>query len=162
SASGGRSSPDPRAALTTEQRNHRQIAMDLIRAALEAVDPAAAVRRNVRRDADRLEVAGRQFDLSRYKRIFVVGCGTAAAPMAQAVEEILGERLTTGLINVKYGYTAPTRMIEINQAGHPIPDERGVAGTRRMFELAQSATGDDLVICLISGGGSALMALPAE
>ncbi|MBI2939327.1 MAG: glycerate kinase [Chloroflexi bacterium] len=144
-----------------EQKRRRSLALSLVRAALDAVEPGVAVRRHLVVAGDRLEVNGRTYDLRRYRRILIVGGGKAAAPMAQAVEAVLGDRLTAGIVNVKYGYVAPTRLIEINQAGHPIPDERGVAGARRMVELVQSATADDLVICLISGGGSALMALPA-
>ena len=153
-------SPHPGVVSSIEQHRHREIAMDLVRTALAAVDPAAAVQRHVRREGEQLDVAGHQFDLSRYNRIFVVGGGKAGAPMARAIEGLLGDRITAGLVNVKYGYTESTRLLEINQAGHPIPDERGVAGARRMFELVQSATDEDLVICLISGGGSALMSLP--
>jgi hydroxypyruvate reductase len=82
--------------------------------------------------------------------------------MAQAIEQILGDRIAGGLVNVKYGYVAPTRVIELNPAGHPIPDEKSVAGARRMAQIARDATEDDLVIALISGGGSALMVLPSD
>lgn len=143
-----------------ERKRRRSIAMNLVRASLDAVDPAAAVKRYVRRDGDSLHVDGRAYDLRRYKRVLVVGGGKAGAPMAQAIEEILGDRVTAGILNVKYGYTAPTKVIELNQAGHPIPDEKGVAGAQKMADLVRGATADDLVIALISGGGSALMVLP--
>lgn len=143
-----------------ERKRRRKLAHELVTAALASVDPAKAVRKYLHRDGDTLTVAGRSYNLDHYRRILVVGGGKASAPMAQAVEAILGDRVTAGVINVKYGYTAPTRIIEINQAGHPIPDEKGVAGAARMAELVRDTTAEDLVIALISGGGSALMVLP--
>ena len=81
--------------------------------------------------------------------------------MARAAERVLGTRITAGLVNVKYGHVAKLRRIELNECGHPVPDERGVAGAARIAALAASAGADDLVLCLISGGASALLPLPA-
>ena len=82
--------------------------------------------------------------------------------MSQAIEEILGERVKQGIVNVKYDHLLPTNTITLHEAGHPVPDEAGVAGTQRIIQLLQSSTEYDLVICLISGGGSALLPAPAE
>jgi hydroxypyruvate reductase len=82
--------------------------------------------------------------------------------MTRAIEEILGDRITAGWVNVKYGYTLPTEIIHLHEAGHPLPDEEGVRGTEALIQLLKRATKGDLVICLISGGGSALMVAPAE
>jgi len=152
------------AADSDERREDRKhvVASELVRAAVAAVEPASAIARHVCREGHILHLPSRSYDLRRYRRVLVVGGGKAGAPMAQAIESILGEYLSTGVVNVKYGYTAPTKKIEIRQAGHPIPDEKGVAGTQKMVELLSSATADDLVIALISGGGSALMILPVE
>lgn len=147
--------------LDAERKRRRAIALSLAHAALAAVEPAAALRACFQRDGDTLRVGESVYDLRRYRRIIVVGAGKAGAPMAQAVESALGDRVSAGIVNVKYGYTAPTKIIELNQAGHPIPDEKGVAGAQRMADLVQGATADDLVIALISGGGSALMVLPS-
>ena len=81
--------------------------------------------------------------------------------MAQAAERVLGRRITAGLVNVKYGSTAKLRRIELNPCGHPLPDESGVAGSARIAEIAARAEAGDLVLCLISGGASALLPLPA-
>jgi len=140
----------------------RDLALDVLSAALDAVDPAAAIRRAVALEGDTLQIAGRRYDLSRYARVLVAGGGKAGAPMAAAIEELLGDRVTGGIVNVKYGYTGPTRRIAIHEAGHPVPDEAGVAGTQRMAAILRDAGADDLVVCLISGGGSALMTLPVE
>jgi glycerate 2-kinase len=138
----------------------KALVADLLQSALAAVNPATAVMRQVRRQDDILKIGDRQYDLNRYDHVYVVGGGKAAAPMAQSIETILGDRLTAGVLNVKYGYTAPTRVIVLNQAGHPIPDERGVEGVDHMLHLLANTTERDLVICLISGGGSALMVSP--
>jgi len=144
-----------------EGMRRRQI-VRVLEAALEAVDPAEAVRRFMRREGETLWVNGRPYDLSQIERIFVVGAGKAGAPMAQAVEEVLGGRITAGWVNVKYAHTAPTQRAHIHEAGHPIPDEAGVQGAAEIARLLGQAGARDLVICLISGGGSALMALPVE
>jgi glycerate 2-kinase len=137
-------------------------AAHIMAAALEAVDPAAAVHRHLRRQGNRLEVNGESFDLGQYQRVFMVGAGKAGAPMAQAVLDSLGGRVEWGLVIVKDGY-APDKNhfsemgVEICEAGHPIPDERGWQGTLRIIEFLKKVTVDDLVVCVISGGGSALM-----
>jgi len=138
----------------------------LSRAALAAVEPAAAVRRALRREGDTLFVAGRRYDLSAYRRLFVVGGGKAAAPMAAATAALLGDRLAGGLVITKYGHTLKDEarlvpdQIQLLEAGHPVPDEAGLRGAERLAALLDGAQADDLVICLISGGGSALLTLP--
>ncbi len=135
--------------------------MAVLAAALKAVDPAQAVRNCVRRQDSRLEVGDNAYDLDSFKRILVVGAGKASGPMAQALEEILGDRLEGGVVNVKEGYAVDTQRIELIEAAHPVPDESGLRGTQRILQLAADAGEEDLVFCLISGGGSALMELPA-
>jgi glycerate 2-kinase len=130
--------------------NLRKHALSIFRAALAAADPAAAVTR-------RLE----KIDCSRYRNIYVVGAGKAAAQMAKAAERALGRRITSGLVNVKDGHTLKLRRVEQNECGHPVPDARGAEGARRIAEIAAAAGKDDLVVCLISGGASALLPLPA-
>jgi glycerate 2-kinase len=131
-------------------------------AALDAVEPGAAVREAVHRDGQTLRVGSTVLDLREVERIIVVGAGKAGASMAAALEEILGERLSAGLVVVKYGYRVPTGKVLVREAGHPLPDENGVAATREMLGLTAGLSARDLVVCLISGGGSALMTLPIE
>jgi hydroxypyruvate reductase len=138
----------------------RDLAWQVMRAALRAVDPAQAVRNALRREGDRLTLGGRAYELARYRRVLVVGAGKAGAPMARAAEEILGDRLTAGLVDVKYGHTEATRIVRLREAGHPLPDESSLEGTREIVRLLGSAAEDDLVLGLISGGGSALLMLP--
>lgn len=146
-----------------DRRNARRtLAFNLAQAALAAVEPGAAVRAHARLVDNTLSVDGHVYDLRALDHVYVVGAGKASAPMAQAIEGILDDRITDGVVSVKYGYTAPTRRIQIDQAGHPIPDERAVQATEKMIDLLQRAGPNDLVICLISGGGSALMVAPVS
>ncbi|HEX2114140.1 MAG TPA: glycerate kinase [Alphaproteobacteria bacterium] len=94
-------------------------------------------------------------------RTIVLGAGKASAAMARATEEHYGVPLN-GLVVTRYGHAVKTRSIEIVEAAHPVPDENGRAGAARMLDFVRDLTPDDLVLCLISGGGSALTTLPAD
>ena len=153
---------DPRLLQDPTTRSLRQKAVAIMSAALEAVDPAKAIRRQARLDNNILAIGGRAYDLTRYRHIYVVGGGKAGGSMALAVEQLLRDRITAGSVNVKYGHTLPTEIVQLQQAGHPLPDEEGVRGTEAIVQLLKRATKHDLVICLISGGGSALMVAPAK
>ena len=98
----------------------------------------------------------RAFDLAQFERIYVFGAGKASARMAQAIEVVLGERITAGLIAVKYGHTASLNRIRLVEAAHPVPDENSLRAAREIAELARGFDDHTLVINLISGGGSAL------
>jgi hydroxypyruvate reductase len=144
----------------------------LQRAALEGVDPAAAVNRHLQRKGAKINIAGTRYDLDAYERVFVVGGGKATVALATAVAGVLGDFLTSGIGVTKYGHAAPARpsvrpatapaldRIEVIEAGHPVPDHNSVRGARAIVDLASQATERDLIICLISGGGSALLTLP--
>lgn len=134
----------------------------IFRSGLSAVDPAAAIRRLCRQAGQELLIGEHRFDLSAIDRIWIVGAGKATAFMAQAFEDILGERIDDGIISVKYGHTAPLAHIRTIEAGHPLPDANGVAASRAILDLARQAGRRDLLIVLLSGGGSALMPLPAD
>ena len=143
------------------EKRLRKDAQAIFRAALKAADPMEAVLRHLRVDGNRL-IAGRlHYRLDDYRRVWVIGAGKASAAMARAVEKVLGKRISGGLINVKYGHLAKLRRVELNEAGHPVPDQEGVAGAERIAGIAANATSDDLIVCVISGGGSALLPLPA-
>ena len=133
------------------KHNLRRDAKAILMSALAAADPTAAVEQVLRaRD-----------DLDRYERILVVGAGKAGGTMARAVEQLLNGRISAGCVNVKEGDTAKTRLIELRPCGHPVPDERGFHGARRIAEICTEAGENDLVICLLSGGASALTPYPA-
>jgi glycerate 2-kinase len=154
------------AQVSGKEREH---AWQVMRAALNAVEPNTAVRRYLRLEDNQLNVGepdsgGQKYDLDEFERILVVGGGKAGAPMAAAVAAILGQRLARGLVVVKHGHVLNDPMasgpIEIAEAGHPVPDEAGQRAARRIGDLLRAAGRRDLVICLISGGGSALMTSP--
>lgn len=94
-------------------------------------------------------------------RLLVIGAGKASAAMAQAVEQNWRSGLS-GLVVTRYGYAVPCAQIEILEAGHPVPDAAGMHAAKRMLELVCNLSADDMVLCLISGGGSALLPLPAK
>jgi glycerate 2-kinase len=147
-------------------RQMRFEADEIFRSSLEAVDPYQAVKRFVHVEKDLLVVGiddkhRVELDLTKYNRISLVGAGKAAAPMARAIEELLGGRLHTGMINVKYGFTEELAVTEVVEAGHPLPDQRGVEGTKKIINFLKSAGEKDLIFSLISGGGSALLPQPA-
>src|SRR5215204_2043445 len=133
-------------AILAPNPKRREPILAVLEAALSAVDPFAATRDVLVRSGDTLTVAGRSYDLTRYRRIIVVGAGKAGAPMTQAVEAVLGDRISAGLVVVKTGHNALTHHVEIVEASHPRPDAAGVAAGARILELAQNAGADDLVI----------------
>lgn len=137
---------------------------DILRHALEAVDPARAVKRHLLLESGRLRVGKVVLSLDQAEKVWVIGGGKAGRTMATAVEALLGERVTAGLVNVKpeaAGRT-PRGRIALHPAGHPIPSADGVEGARAMASLLGKAGRGDLVLCLLSGGASALLTWPAE
>jgi glycerate 2-kinase len=128
----------------------RESARAVFDAALGAGDVGPLVRRAL--EGLRLPPGG---------RVIVVGAGKASGAMAAAAEGVLGERIVDGVVAVKDGHLAPTRRVRLLEAGHPVPDARGAAAARAIHNLARSARADDLVLVLVSGGGSALTPAPA-
>lgn len=135
--------------------------LDIFNAALAAVDPYRAVLNSVRLEQNSLHVGAKIYALEKYSRIVVVGAGKATARMAMALEALLGERISGGLIIVKYGHSAALNIIMQAEAAHPLPDQAGVDGTRKILEMARLADEKTLFICLFSGGASALLVAPA-
>jgi len=129
----------------------RRDARAILKAALAAADPTAAVEKALRQ----------RRDLDRCDRIFVVGAGKAGGTMAKAAEKVLGKRIFAGCVSVKDGDPAKARRIELRAAGHPVPDERGVENAKRIVDICREAGPRDLVVCLLSGGASALTPYPA-
>jgi glycerate 2-kinase len=131
-------------------------------AALRAADPERAVGSALERSGGSLRAGSAVYDLGAYDRVIVVGAGKATARMARAAEAALGDLLSGGVIVVKYGHTVPLGRVEQVEASHPLPDEAGVRGTSRIMDLLRDADHRTLVLCLLSGGGSALLVAPAE
>lgn len=139
---------------------------EIMAAALAAVDPGAAVRRTIRASGDAIMVGEQRYELGAQGRVIVVGAGKAGTPMVEAAYAMLGSRIATGLVVVKEGHLGATGgqvgPITLLEASHPVPDERGVRGAERLMDLLDDVRQDDLVLVLLSGGGSALLTLPAD
>ncbi len=135
-------------------------------AGLERVDPYRLIMDSVTIQGTKLLIRreGKDFslDTSLFSQIFVIGFGKATAKMALALEELLGEKISAGLISVKYGHTEKLNQIEIMEAGHPVPDENGLNAAKAITDLVSLANEKTLVFTLISGGGSALIPFPTE
>lgn len=146
---------------TKLDRKARRLALDALEAALKAADPEAIMRSMVEVRGDRLSVGQYRFDLRKFRRIYVVGGGKASGEMAEVLESVLGSRISGGVVSVPYKTSsAKTSYVRLHEASHPIPDDSGVTGVKSMLELVSHVEKDDMVICLISGGGSSLMPLP--
>jgi hydroxypyruvate reductase len=144
----------------------RNAAKDLFQCGLEAVNPFNAVKKALNREKNKIIIGlGTSktvtYDIEAFERIIVVGMGKATALMAKAVDGILGNVISEGCVVVKYGHTAELETIRLLEAGHPLPDENGLQGAREIARLVEEAAEKDLIIFLISGGGSALLPLPA-
>jgi glycerate 2-kinase len=140
---------------------NRELLLDMFHAALAAVDPYRAVTKAFRVENDRLTAGESAYDLNSFDRVVVVGAGKATTSMAAAVEDVLGYWIDRGIVVVKYGHAGKLKRIEQVEAGHPVPDEAGVQGTQRILELVRRTDEKTLVICLLSGGGSSLLAAPS-
>lgn len=150
----------------TDHLTMRNKLAQIFSAGLDRVNPHTMISRHVRLENNHLVVAidDRRFaiDLGEFNRIILLGAGKASAPMALALEELLGDRIDQGLVCVKYGHSTELKRVELVEAGHPIPDQSGVQAARRMADLAVQADAKTLVINCISGGGSALLPYPMD
>ncbi len=138
--------------------NHYKHALQLLNTALHAVSPEVLIQQQVSRNNNRLRIRHHDIDLFDFQRVFLIGFGKASGYLAAALEPILSDYLTAGLVIVPYGYMANCRKVIQREAGHPLPDENGLYATAELVKIARKAGKKDLVICLISGGGSALLA----
>lgn len=145
---------------TKLNKKARAIALKSLETALKKIDPKQILQTKLQMESSTLKVDKFSFNLKKFKNIYVIGGGKASGAMAEAVEKILNTRIKEGIVNVPLGSQYKTKIIELHGSKHPIPDETGVEGTRRILEIAEKAKKDDLIICLISGGGSSLMPLP--
>ncbi|MFL5382182.1 MAG: glycerate kinase [Longimicrobiaceae bacterium] len=139
----------------------RDDARRILAAAVAAADARAAVLRALALEGDALLVAGEErIPLSSVERVWVIGAGKAAGGMALAAREVLGERIAGGTITTKHGHAAGVPEIEVWEAAHPVPDASGLAGAADALDCARAAGPNDLVLCLLSGGASALWPSP--
>ena len=150
---------------TKEERRARRLCILSAESALEAVEPVKLIRSKLRIAGKSLIAGESRIDLSDFRRVFVIGGGKAALAMADAVEAILGDRVTAGIVNVldmQVAVPRKSRRIRLHGATHPLPSVVGQKGVEEMLELIGRPDEQTLVICLVSGGGSSLLPLPAE
>ena len=138
----------------------KEIALNLMEEAIKSADPYKAVKRALKVEDNRLIIKGKEFPIKG--KVYVLAFGKAACSMAQAVETILGDKIAEGIAVTKYGYSLPLKKIKVIEAGHPIPDENSMRGAQLGVELARKIGKDDILLVLISGGGSALFMLPED
>ncbi len=138
----------------------RELALECVEAGIEAAHPRQVVRSSVSLSGDRLTVADATYDLAAYEEVLLVGGGKATGTVATVLADILGDRLTGGAVVTTESAAVPG--VESFEGGHPVPGEEGVAGARRVLELADAAGEETLLLAVITGGGSALMTAPAE
>ncbi len=143
-------------------RDLRRAALDIVEHALHRVNPYRATRELVSLDGAILHVGQLGFDLSQRGDIYVLGAGKASLPIAQALEDVIGDRIRDSLVVVKEGQETSTRIVKLREASHPVPDARGFEAAKEMRRLAGQARAGDIVFCAITGGSSALAPYPAE
>lgn len=140
----------------------RKITLDIIEHTLRTIDTYEIVKKRVLIRDNVLFVNNLRFDLSKIRNIYVLGAGKGTSRMAEALDEILGDKITTGIIIEKRGQSRNLKRIKVLEGGHPIPDKAGFEATKHILEIAKNAQEGDLVFVCIMGGCSALMTLPFE
>ena len=138
--------------------NNHEAAEKIFMAGVRSVLPEMIITGIMKLDGSVLSIGDHKFNIEEYRNIYVIGAGKASAAMGHYVETILGNRITGGHIVVKYGYSCKLKRISVTEAGHPVPDSEGFRAAQEIIKIAVGADQDDLVICLISGGASALLA----
>ncbi|MDO9084562.1 MAG: glycerate kinase [Anaerolineaceae bacterium] len=155
---------NPQIFLNTSLSNHKQgkqIA-SILAAAIDAVDPGEAIKRFARRDENKLTIAGQIYDLSDYQHIYLMAFGKASLPMSIALIDILNDRFTQGWVVPKHASSFKDSRLIIKPGSHPLPDETSLQAGEMLLDAAEFFTENDLVFCLISGGGSALITAPYQ
>jgi glycerate-2-kinase len=147
---------------TAKQRKVRHDLLDILEEVISGINPEKVVKKSVSLKKNKLIIENKIFDLNKYENIYIVGAGKATYFMARALEDILGKKISKGLINIPEILGKKLKYIDIKIASHPIPDRGGVLGAKKIVKILEKANKDDLVITLISGGGSALMPLPVR
>jgi glycerate-2-kinase len=143
--------------MGNEKINYKTIAEQIFLAGVESVLPSGLITKKMSLEDNSLIIGPQSYSMEAIENIYVIGAGKASAMMGAEVEKILGNRITEGRIVVKYGHSCKLKYIDISEAGHPFPDENGIKATREILKIAELANCNDLVICLLSGGGSSLL-----
>lgn len=147
---------------TKQDKTLREAVLSCIEAGIASVDPKSVLERSLVLEGDLLSIKNKTFNLRSFNNIFVLGAGKASGAMAESVERVLSDRITCGIVNILQGTRSRyhTEKIDLVEASHPIPGESGVEGAQRIIDIASQAGEKDLIIFVLSGGGSALLPLP--
>ena len=138
--------------------NYKTIAEQIFLAGIESVLPDKLINTVMSLHENCLKIGNQSYNLETIENIYVIGAGKASAMMGVEVEKILGNHITEGHVVVKYGHSADLKYINVSEAGHPVPDVNGYKATEEILKIARIASCNDLIICLLSGGGSSLLA----
>lgn len=140
----------------------REDALLIFEAGLSAASAKDTVEKALILEGEALRIREREYNLSSYAKMYLLGGGKASADMAIAIHEILGDRIAAGVVSVPYGRGGKAGKIRLLETSHPEPDQSGVENTREILRVAEQAGRDDLVFCVISGGGSSLLVAPPD
>ncbi|MCX8189413.1 MAG: glycerate kinase [Nitrososphaeria archaeon] len=143
-------------------RKLRKVAFSILEYALNIANPYKSTQRILKVKTNKIKIDNISFNLSRIGNIYVLGAGKASLSIAKALEDLLDDKITDGIIVVKRGQKENLKRIRVFEAGHPVPDEDGLNATRQIVEIAKKAKENDIVICPLTGGCSSLLVLPAE
>ena len=146
--------------LSHGETKTRKVALDIAEAAIQRAIPYHETLRLIRRTPESISIGERTIFLREIDHIYVVGVGKGAYPIAQALEEKLGDLIDEGVVLVKKGDTRRLKRIEIIESGHPLPDQAGIDGAKKILSILQKAGERDLIFAPITGGSSAMMNLP--
>ncbi len=138
--------------------SHSRTAERIFLAGVRGVLPSRLIGDLFSVKGSRLKIGYQDYNMDKFRNIYVIGAGKASASMGHYVESVLGRRITGGHIITKYGSYCKLKNIEVTEAGHPVPDQNSFRATEEVLRIADKASADDLVICLFSGGGSSLLA----
>eukprot|EP00403_Amphidinium_massartii_P027196 CAMPEP_0178393624 /NCGR_PEP_ID=MMETSP0689_2-20121128/12283_1 /TAXON_ID=160604 /ORGANISM="Amphidinium massartii, Strain CS-259" /LENGTH=471 /DNA_ID=CAMNT_0020014221 /DNA_START=30 /DNA_END=1441 /DNA_ORIENTATION=+ len=158
-------SPKRTRGKVSDDEDLRRVARKIFKSACAAVDPKTAVLNSLTLEGSVLKMQGTSLDVAQYTNILVLGAGKACMGMAEAVQQVLGDRITKGIVITKYGHAKGHTLsskFQVFEASHPTPDEAGVTATSRLLEAADEADDKTLVLCCISGGSSSLLVAPAD
>lgn len=143
-------------------KNLREDAITILKSAIEAVEPASAVKKALVRKENVLHMGDHQYDLDTFENIYVIALGKASVSMAAAIEDILSDKILEGIAVTRYGSINHLQQLQVYEASHPIPDENSVKAAEMTKNILSKTSENDFVIFLISGGGSSLFALPRK
>ncbi len=134
----------------------------LVNSAIKSVLPKTIFQEKIKIHNSLLKIENIQINLDEYKNIYVIGFGKASSAMASELEKLLGDRITNGIIITKYGFKTLTKKIKVYEAGHPLPDKNTLLYSNNILKMLKQTSAQDLIICLISGGGSSLFEVPVN